>query len=340
MRTSSIGILTSALTFIAIGVVIVLHVMGLVSFGVLKYLWPILLIAFGIEMIWGYLTHRGRLSVWSLVLIVLVALLSIVESAAPWRRLPLYFGPSYLVPVNGHVHVGGGVKKVRIEVTNAQVTVTGTTGSEVAYDGKLDVGASSQSEAERQIESRWSVHRVGDVLEMRLDAAAPFGFRWAWTDMRPYLNVQVPNALSAEVVISNGSVQVAQLQASSDVHTNNGAIDVEDIRGDVNVTTNNGAVSLKHITGRVDAHTTNGMIRGASQIGGDWTCSTTNGAIQLTVPPGTNATVDAHTGNGSIGGDVSWTFDSRQHGKSVLGSGDYHVYLSTTNGRIAVDENQ
>jgi hypothetical protein len=343
MRTAKIGVLTSAFTFIAIGVVIVLHVSGLVSYEVFKYLWPILLIAFGVELLWGYFTNREQpvqVSGWSLVLIAFVMLLSIGQSVRASGFIGKHIGVRYVEPVNGHVGVGSGIKRVQIEVENARVTVTGTTGSEVVYDGELDVGASSQRDADRQIHSQWSIHRVGDVLEMRLNSRPSLDVMWRWAGPHPYLNVQVPKDLSTEVVTSNGSIQVAYMNASSDVQTSNGTVALKDVKGDVTVDSSNGAVSLNAIAGRVRVHTINGVIRAVSKIGGDWTCSTINGAIQLIVPSDTNATVDAHTTNGSIGGNVHWTYESRQHGTSNLGSGEHQVHLSTTNGSVRVDENR
>ncbi|MCL6625887.1 DUF4097 family beta strand repeat-containing protein [Alicyclobacillus shizuokensis] len=343
MKTVKIGILTSAFTFIAIGVVIVLHISGLVSYEVFKYLWPILLVAFGVELVWGYLTNREQrvqVSGWSLVLIVLVMLLGIGQSVRASGFIGKHIGVRYVEPVNGHVSVGNGIKRVQIEVENARVTVTGATGSEVTYDGELDVGAFSPRDAERKIHAQWSVHQVGDVLEMRLNTRPSLGFMGGFAGPHPYLNVQVPKTLSTEVVTSNGSVQVAQMNSSSTVHTSNGVVGLTDVRGDVTVGTSNGTVTLKNIAGRVDVHTTNGRIRGTSEIGGDWTCSTTNGAIELSVPSDTNATVHAQTTNGSIGGGVHWTFASRQHGRVNLGSGDHEVYLSTTNGSVKVDRRE
>jgi hypothetical protein len=337
MNMRKIGILTSAVALIAFGIIIVLHTEGLVSYTVLRYVWPILIILFGVEILWIRRKFRDtpvRFSGIGILLIVIIFVLSLSQSVlsgfAGWFN-------GYSGPVNGQVPVDSSLKRVDIEIPNGKVTVTGTEGQEVSYDGRLDVGAASESDAGKALHSDWIVRKTDDTLLLIFNPPThilDFGIGEFFHSS--YLNVEIPNAMAASVKTSNGSVHVSVINADSDVQTSNGSITMEHVHGNITASSSNGAISLADITGGVNAHTTNGSIKGNSAVLGDWDCTTSNGAIKLDVPADTNAKFEATNSNGKIDGDVNWLFDAKHHGQAALGSGDNLVRLNTSNGGVSV----
>jgi DUF4097 and DUF4098 domain-containing protein YvlB len=101
--------------------------------------------------------------------------------------------------------------------------------------------------------------------------------------------------------------------------------------------TNNGAVTLTNITGIVSAESTNGSIKGASMINGDWNLVTTNGKVTLAIPENSNASIEADTSNGKIGGDFQWKKGDNSHGTGTIGTGQNKISLKSSNGSIDVN---
>jgi DUF4097 and DUF4098 domain-containing protein YvlB len=66
---------------------------------------------------------------------------------------------------------------------------------------------------------------------------------------------------------------------------------------------------------------------------------TTNGAITLRLPEGTNASIDARTSNGAIRSDLPVTIgsSSRNRLQGTLGRGGPTIEMRTTNGAIRLE---
>jgi hypothetical protein len=337
MSMKKIGVFTSAIALIALGIIIVLHTGGLVSYNILKYLWPALVILFGVEILWSRYQPRDtpiRFSGFGIALIIVVLILSLVQSVFTgigWFN-------AYLEPVNGHVHIDSSVKRVYIEIPDGKVTVTGTEAQDLTYDGQLDVGASSKTDADKFIRSDWTVRQTGDTLDLIFNHHSQFlALGLGGLVHAPYLNVEVPSGLLSRVRTSNGQVFVSSMNADSDVRSSNGSVTMEHIQGNATISTSNGSVSINDISGVIDAHTTNGSIKGQSVVGGNWVCTTTNGSIKLSIPADSNANIDAKTSNGKIDGDVSWQFDKKHHARVALGHGGKQIWLTTSNSSVTVN---
>jgi hypothetical protein len=122
--------------------------------------------------------------------------------------------------------------------------------------------------------------------------------------------------------------------------TVNGGIEARDLDGRVEVSTVNGSVNFS-TQGTGVAKTVNGSITG--KLGrADWTdtlqLETVNGSIELALPAGTDADVDARTVNGRINSALSLTLQemTRRSLKGTLGSGGRGLSLGTVNGSITL----
>jgi len=103
------------------------------------------------------------------------------------------------------------------------------------------------------------------------------------------LNIQVPVNTSLELDLTNG-----------------GDISVDNVSGEIEANNTNGAISLTNISGTALAETTNGGIKATFQkIDSDrpmaW--STTNGDIDITLPPDAKATLWMKTEMGDVFSD-------------------------------------
>jgi hypothetical protein len=152
----------------------------------------------------------------------------------------------------------------------------------------------------------------------------------------------------------SGSITVGDLQGEVDLHTGTGTIEARNVGGRLKADTGSGRLTLEGVTGSIDAHTGSGGIevfgaqgpgrfdtgsgsidyQGAPQ--GECRFRTGSGSIGLRLPADLDATVDLHTGSGSV--DVAYEVDgqiSRQDVQGIIGSGDVAtIYAHTGSGSI------
>jgi len=178
---------------------------------------------------------------------------------------------------------------------------------------------------------------------------------------------------------SNGAIRAEQGVGPGRFKTSNGGIHVISFRGELNAVTSNGPVELNNVEGAITGRTSNGAIRGDGLRGGidmstsnggihlalekadhDVKLETSNGAIDLTMPPDSvapvrartsnsgitlhlpgeaNARIAADTSNGSITSDFEMKLRgefSKHHMEGSLGSGGPLIDLSASNGSIRI----
>jgi len=126
-----------------------------------------------------------------------------------------------------------------------------------------------------------------------------------------------------EIVSSNVSLKVEDVEGSSHLNTSNGSVNVARIRGNVDGHTSNGGVELNEVLGNVAFHTSNGSIH-AGNVEGAFEASTSNGGVHVHLrdTQGGHA-IKLSTSNGAI--DLQ--LDSPRQNE---------VIASTSNGSITV----
>lgn len=355
--TRKVGRWTTAIGLIGIGVIFILQMSHIISFEVLKYVWPALLILLGIEVVLANLFHsdqKVRLGGLSVTILVLLLMVSAAQSVLPdWTT---FINRGYLSPVQGTVSADGDIKRVQILLNSGKVNVTGTQDSNVIYEGKLRIRtASSQEGADSFAQEHWKAQKSGDTLTLTLDSKQSDFVLFDFTRPEDYLNVQIPESMEVEVHSKNSTIQAQQLDSNITATTSNGTIDVEDIQGNVSLktsngkvkvaniggsselVTDNGTVTLNQLAGSVYIRTSNGAITGDTPIGGDWDVKTSNGSINLTIPENSSANLTAKTSNSSIKGNIDWTDRSDSRANAILGDGSHKMGLTTSNGSISVN---
>ncbi len=208
-------------------------------------------------------------------------------------------------------------------LSNGSVAAEGWSGSDVRVMARVvSRNAGSAADARRalgRIETRMSAGR----LEVEAPRRGLFGGagRSSWSvDVR----MQLPESASLTLATSNGAVAVAGIQGGLDVRSTNGAVSLSRVAAPVRARTSNGAVT---------AVLSRGPARGERVE-----LSATNGAVELRVPEGVGAEIEARTTNGRITSDLPLELQgTRQNqARGTVGGGGGEVHLRTTNGPIRI----
>lgn len=355
-----IGSLTAALGCIALGVIIVMVQYDMLSYDVLGYLWPALLILFGLEMLIRLFIKsdvKSRVSGWAILLIILLVGVSGVQSVMAGGSISNLIGNTHLTPLSGNVEVKENITKLKISIPSGKVKLEGIAGTTLDYEGNLLLPGKSQSEAERALEKKWNVTTEGNTLIMELDTDHNWfsNIQFGFYNKSSNLNVSVPSNLEVEVATSDGSIEAWDLKSGIvvntsngtlnihdvlggvEAHTSNGSMNVQNIQGGVQLVSSNGAIVLDNIDGALSAKSSNGKVTIHSAVTGNWKCTSSNGKIIVGLPAVTDAKITADTSNGSLKGNVAWDRDGDSYGTAVLGKATYTVELSTSNGSVSVD---
>jgi len=171
--------------------------------------------------------------------------------------------------------------------------------------------------------------------------------------------IKIPKSSVIQLVDnSNGTIELNNVKGDGRFDTSNGRIEIKNCSGDFVLDTSNGSIKCENVAGRISANTSNGSIKffnvseikyadtsngsitaELEQIHNDLDLSTSNGSITVYLSSELNATVKASTSNSSVRmEDVSMRVDSQSRNKlrGTMGSGQYQVNLSTSNGGIKI----
>jgi DUF4097 and DUF4098 domain-containing protein YvlB len=152
--------------------------------------------------------------------------------------------------------------------------------------------------------------------------------------------------LSGPVVASSdfGTVRLVRVQADSyDVHSSSGAVSVDGARGTVAADTDFGDVTvLNAVEATLALRTSSGEVRFAGSLGsGPHTLESDFGSIHLSLPAGTQATLDLQTDFGSIESELPVTVTGgldADHWRGPLNGGGPPLTVSTSNGSITLEQ--
>jgi DUF4097 and DUF4098 domain-containing protein YvlB len=163
----------------------------------------------------------------------------------------------------------------------------------------------------------------------------------------------------ARLRTSNGQVRMNRWNGSVDVQTSNGSIELLDVEGDATVHTSNSRVRADRLAGSLQAETSNGsVIALMDRPDRPVRVSTSNGSVELTLPPGFRADIRANTSNSGItlhlpadlnarvsartsNSSITSDFEVRMQGvfnkhnmDAIIGAGGPLIDLTTSNGGI------
>ncbi len=209
------------------------------------------------------------------------------------------------------------------------------------------------SDIELEAESRRGAPTAVDyeiTVPVRIDISIKGTFTDA--DVRGVQGEVTVETVQGQVVVEGGSgfvslesvqgdIELTGATGKIDVQSVNGVVKLTNIAGDIYAEAVNGSLILTDIkSSDVEATTTNGNISydGSIEDDGRYSFSNHNGDVTVTVPAGTNATVNVST----FGGEFETTFpvtlaETRRQGRRyrfTIGNGSARIELESFNGRL------
>jgi putative adhesin len=239
---------------------------------------------------------------------------------------------------------------IHLEDKNGRVTVEGWSRNEVRVQVTRNVRAADPKRAEElmrgltaDIEIRGNKVEIVSRFPKRSESIGfwdVLGKKVAALQIHYYL--QVPNESNLTLETSNGDVRVRGVGGRLEASTTNGDIRLDDFRGSATLGTTNGEIGLAGISGTAAARTTNGSVVADMRSvppKGKVELTTTNGNVQVYMPPDLKADLEAVTTNGRVSIGFPLTTQGVMTSKSVRGTingGGATVSLATTNGNIEI----
>lgn len=138
---------------------------------------------------------------------------------------------------------------------------------------------------------------------------------------------------------SGGPIRVEGVRGDAVVRTSGGPITVSEVVGALEVETSGGPIRLQDVDGPIRAHTSGGGIsaRFAGAPAGE--LRTSGGSIEVELPEGAGAELDARTSGGRVSVDGELTVSGeldRDEVRGRIGPGGERLVLQTSGGNIRV----
>lgn len=250
-----------------------------------------------------------------------------------------------------------GAAALAVATGNGAIEVSPGDGDTIHVRATKQVRGESE-EAARAFLDQMRVERRRDGDRWIVEAVCPRPRPSGIESPEVRLEITAPRGLRLEARSSNGAVHVAGM-AEVSLQSSNGEVVARDVAGPCAVRSSNGRVVAEGCVGPVEAHSDNGQLvlraaryplRGRTSNGGidavlagdggvaEVDLSTSNGSIQLTLLHTLSARLEAGTSLGSIHVDTPEGTRTATRGRleTLLGTGEGHVRLRTSNGSIRV----
>ena len=247
-----------------------------------------------------------------------------------------------------------GRASVRVETNDGAVRVITSDARQVEFRVEYkgyELGKDLRIEARQDGDKIELVARVSDHLRI----SGLFRSR----NLR--IEVRMPRLADLQVETGDGSVKSDALEGTVDIHTGDGSIAVDGLKGDIRLRTGDGSIEARDLDGKLEAHSGDGHItaggrfdglrvktsdgsvqarlRPGSKMASPWSIETGDGGIDLQVPDGFQADLDASSGDGRITLDVPLTVAGKvSHSKvrGQLNGGGPALVLHTGDGSIRI----
>ncbi len=230
----------------------------------------------------------------------------------------------------------------RVETFNGGIEVVPTSGSDISAQVERTGEGSDEEEAEAD----------RDAIEVTLELVEGVALLRAVYGPSPEsiptgsgaaVTLLVPASTRLELVTSNGPVTVRDIAGGVEARTSNGPVDLSQVAGAVALETSNAPVTVSAADPvTLAVQTSNGGISfdGVLQPG-DATLETSNGAVELRLPPDAAFTVDATTSNSKATSEfVVDGVASESELQGTVGAPDQaaatSIVIRTSNGPIAL----
>src|ERR1035437_5815753 len=224
-----------------------------------------------------------------------------IEDLGGFERYHEDFHYSYPLKAGGRLSVEGFNGSVEVSVWDQEtVDISGTKYArtqEDTHDLKIEVDHSADSVSIRAVRPSLRRGNYGAKFAIKV----PKGVVLEHVTTSNGAIRTSDGAGPARLKTSNGHVEVWRLKGTLNAETSNGPVELQDIDGAVEIRTSNGHIRADGIRGALDATTSNSSIHAMlDKVDGSVRVQSSNGGIDLTLPPNTQSAVRAHTSNNGI----------------------------------------
>lgn len=197
---------------------------------------------------------------------------------------------------------------------NGGVSVEGSERSDIQIEAIVTVWGGSDSDQKERMQK---LRIMTDGGKVRAEG------RQGDRDAVSY-NIKAPEKTSLTAKAENGGIEMTNLDGQLRFNTTNGGVELKDVAGDVKGETMNGGLDIS--------------LSGSRWVGTGLNAQTTNGGVQLELPKGYSAHLEASTVNGGL--EIEPTFTAQGVIKNSvsadIGGGGPTLKLDTVNGGVQV----
>jgi hypothetical protein len=244
------------------------------------------------------------------------------------------------------------------------------------FDGAISVRSWDRNEVRAEIVRRANDTERAEALtvdvsidgnRIAIEAPSPPAGRpevviGPWTSESVSFVLTVPRELaSLRARSEDGRIDVDGVAGTIELESDDGAVTGAGLQGDIVVRTSDGSIQLADVDGRLAARTSDGSVRldgrfdgltvdtsdGSVQVAvvdgsvmqDDWSISTSDGSIRLSLPASFDAAIEARTGDGRIrveGVGADTGDERRRELRATLGDGGRRLRLQSGDGSITV----
>lgn len=213
-------------------------------------------------------------------------------------------------------------------------SVTGTPQLDLStFDGSIEVRGWDRPDVVVEIERRGQNQAAVDTIKVKatqsgntitIDVPKPATINHVFFGQSPSasLVVSVPMQAILKLDSGDGSVTIRRVNGKISVRTDDGSVRITEAKGEIVVQTGDGSIQAAEIDGRVDLETRDGSIvidgvlhavradsgdgsikltaQKGSAMDTDWAATTGDGSIDVRVPDGFGAEVDAKSNDGRV----------------------------------------
>jgi hypothetical protein len=246
------------------------------------------------------------------------------------------------------------------------------------FDGAVEVRSWSRPEVAIEVEKRGQdkeavgriqvrADRTGDRIQLEARHPDRSGvFIGIGQSPSARLVASVPRYTNLVVRSGDGSILVERVDGRIELRTDDGTIRAVSVSGDLLAESGDGGITLEDVRGRIDARTDDGALRltgtpsvlrarsgdgsvvlrlrPETAMTADWSVVTDDGSIEVDLPAGFNAELEADPGSdGRARSDLTLVNSSggtREHRilRGRLGTGGHRLMLKTGDGTIRLRE--
>jgi len=189
-------------------------------------------------------------------------------------------GTTRLIDRESRTFTVTGQPRVNVVTFDGEITVHGWDKQEVMYNASKRAGDEDELKQIRiQAEQQGSTVSVIAKSDHGGSAA---------------LEVFVPRNSNLHVSTDDGRLSVQGVSGQITLRTGDGSIEVQDARGQLQLNTGDGSIRVENFDGQADAQTGDGSIALGGKFAG-LSARTGDGSITLTVPSGSNFTIETNT---------------------------------------------